>query len=90
MGLIWTVLVTLALGLVIGFLGKVVAPGDRDNIPLWLTVLCGIGGAFVGTYLYYGAFGWPTATRAGMYDTNPGLDWWFATCGRSAPPPCSW
>ena len=49
MGLIWTVLVTLALGLVIGFLGKAVAPGERDNIPLWLTVLCGVGGAFVGS-----------------------------------------
>ncbi|WP_224275568.1 GlsB/YeaQ/YmgE family stress response membrane protein [Nocardioides lacusdianchii] len=77
MGLIWTVLVTLALGLVIGFLGKAVAPGDRDNIPLWLTVLCGVGGAFVGTYLYYGVFGVADGyARGDMYDTNPGLDWW--------------
>lgn len=77
MGLIWTVLVTLALGLVIGFLGKAVAPGDRDNIPLWLTVLCGVGGAFVGTYLYYAVFGVADGyARGDMYDTNRGLDWW--------------
>ena len=77
MGLIWTVLVTLALGLVIGLLGKVVAPGDRDNIPLWLTVLCGVGGAFVGTYLYYAVFGVADGyPRGDMYDTNRGLDWW--------------
>ena len=28
-------------GAVIGILGKMVAPGDRDKIPFWLTVLCG-------------------------------------------------
>ena len=28
-----TILVTIAVGLVIGFLGKAIAPGDRDNIP---------------------------------------------------------
>ena len=31
-------------GIVIGVLGKFVAPGDKDNIPIWLTILCGIGG----------------------------------------------
>ena len=31
-------------GVVIGLLGKFVAPGDKDNIPIWLTILCGIGG----------------------------------------------
>ena len=31
-------------GTVIGLLGKLVAPGDSDNVPLWLTILCGIGG----------------------------------------------
>ena len=40
-------------GLIIGLLGKFVAPGDRDNIPLWLTVLCGVGGVLIG----YGLFG---------------------------------
>jgi uncharacterized membrane protein YeaQ/YmgE (transglycosylase-associated protein family) len=40
-------------GIIIGLLGKFVAPGHRDNIPLWLTVVCGIGGAVLG----YGLFG---------------------------------
>ena len=43
-------------GVVIGLLGKFVAPGDKDNIPLWLTILCGIGGVLIGWYIY-AAFG---------------------------------
>ena len=39
-------------GLIIGLLGKFVAPGDKDNIPLWLTLLCGIGGVILGYYVY--------------------------------------
>jgi len=43
-------------GIIIGLLGKFVAPGDKDNIPLWLTILCGIGGVIVGWFVYT-AFG---------------------------------
>jgi uncharacterized membrane protein YeaQ/YmgE (transglycosylase-associated protein family) len=43
-------------GIIIGLLGKFVAPGDKDNIPLWLTILCGIGGVILGWFIY-GAFG---------------------------------
>ena len=43
-------------GIVIGLLGKFVAPGDKDNIPIWLTVLCGIGGVIIGWFIYT-AFG---------------------------------
>ena len=43
-------------GIVIGLLGKFVAPGNRDNIPLWLTIVCGIGGVVIGWYVY-AAFG---------------------------------
>ena len=43
-------------GIIIGLLGKFVAPGDKDNIPIWLTVLCGIGGVILGWYVYR-AFG---------------------------------
>jgi uncharacterized membrane protein YeaQ/YmgE (transglycosylase-associated protein family) len=53
-------------GSIIGLLGKLVAPGDRDNIPLWLTVICGIGGVLIGNYLY-GLF---------FADNTRGLDWW--------------
>lgn len=77
MGLIWTVIVTILLGLVIGFLGKAVAPGSRDNIPLWLTIVCGIVGAFVGNWLYFAIFGVADTYPGGdRYDTNRGLDWW--------------
>jgi uncharacterized membrane protein YeaQ/YmgE (transglycosylase-associated protein family) len=43
-------------GIIIGLLGKFVAPGDKDNIPIWLTILCGIGGVLIGYYIY-AAFG---------------------------------
>lgn len=43
-------------GVIIGLLGKFVAPGDKDNIPIWLTILCGIGGVLLGWFVY-AAFG---------------------------------
>ena len=46
------ILWALVAGTVLGLLAKLVAPGDRDNIPLWLTILCGIGGGLLGTWLY--------------------------------------
>jgi uncharacterized membrane protein YeaQ/YmgE (transglycosylase-associated protein family) len=52
-------------GIIIGLLGKFVAPGDKDNIPLWLTILCGIGGVILGWFLYT-AFGG---------NGSPGIDW---------------
>jgi uncharacterized membrane protein YeaQ/YmgE (transglycosylase-associated protein family) len=54
-------------GAVIGILGKVVAPGDRDRIPFWLTVLCGIIGIFVGNWLYVDVLSARCATS--------GIDW---------------
>ncbi|NYG54397.1 GlsB/YeaQ/YmgE family stress response membrane protein [Nocardioides perillae] len=53
-------------GIIIGLLGKLVAPGDKDNIPIWLTILCGIGGVILGYYVY-AAFG-------GSGQTS-GIDW---------------
>src|SRR3954447_24148189 len=52
-------------GIIIGLLGKFVAPGNRDNIPIWLTILCGIGGVIIGWYIY-AAFGG---------NGSPGIDW---------------
>ena len=34
----------LIVGTIVGLIGKFLAPGDKDNIPLWLTVICGIAG----------------------------------------------
>ena len=52
-------------GIIIGLLGKFVAPGSRDNTPLWLTILCGIGGVILGWFVY-AAFGG---------NGSPGIDW---------------
>ena len=46
------ILVLLIAGLIIGLLGKFLAPGDKDNIPIWLTLLCGIGGVLLGWVIY--------------------------------------
>jgi len=52
-------------GIIIGVLGKFVAPGDKDNIPIWLTILCGIAGVIIGWFIYT-AFGG---------NGSPGIDW---------------
>ena len=52
-------------GLIIGLLGKFVAPGARDNTPLWLTLLCGIGGVLIGYYV---------SGALGVEETR-GIDW---------------
>lgn len=63
-------------GLIIGLLGKLVAPGDKDNIPIWATLLCGIGGVLIGNVIYI-AFGG---------DGSPGIDWirWIVAIGCAA------
>ena len=52
-------------GVIIGLLGKFVAPGDKDNIPIWLTILCGIGGVVIGWFIYTALGG----------DETDGIDW---------------
>lgn len=54
----------LVVGLVIGALGRLVVPG-RQNIPVWMTILIGIGAALLGTVI---------ARAAGVAETN-GFDW---------------
>ena len=46
------IIVLIIVGAIIGLLGKFVAPGDKDNIPIWLTILCGIGGVLLGYFIY--------------------------------------
>lgn len=53
-------------GTVVGFLGKWLAPGDRDDVPLWITILCGVGGVLLGNVVYTSIWS----------STTPGLDWW--------------
>ena len=59
------IIVLIIIGAIIGLLGKLVAPGDKDNIPIWLTILCGIGGVLLG-YWIYSLFGG---------DGSNGVDW---------------
>ena len=58
------IITALVIGLIIGVLGRIVAPG-RQNIPLWLTLLVGIVAALVGTAL---------ASVFGVAVTR-GIDW---------------
>ncbi|SDP95443.1 GlsB/YeaQ/YmgE family stress response membrane protein [Lentzea jiangxiensis] len=58
------VISAIIIGLVLGLLGKLLAPG-RQNIPIWLTILVGIAAAFVGTWI---------ARLLGVGDTR-GIDW---------------
>jgi uncharacterized membrane protein YeaQ/YmgE (transglycosylase-associated protein family) len=66
--MVGTILWALIGGAIIGLLGKWIAPGDRDDVPLWATVLCGVGGVFLGNWLYVDVFNFRESTR--------GLDWW--------------
>jgi uncharacterized membrane protein YeaQ/YmgE (transglycosylase-associated protein family) len=58
------VISAILVGLVIGALGRLVVPG-RQYIPIWLTILIGIGAALLGTVVAR-SFGWA--------DTS-GFDW---------------
>ena len=59
-----TIISAIMVGLIIGALGRLVLPG-RQNIPIWLTIVVGIGAALVGTAI---------ARNMGLADT-PGIDW---------------
>jgi uncharacterized membrane protein YeaQ/YmgE (transglycosylase-associated protein family) len=53
-------LFVIVMGIIIGILGKFVAPGDRDNVPFWVTIAAGIVGVLIG-------YGWLGGTK--------GIDW---------------
>jgi uncharacterized membrane protein YeaQ/YmgE (transglycosylase-associated protein family) len=52
-------------GVILGYLGRAIAPGEQ-KIPVWLTIVAGIVGAFVGNLL---------ASWFGLRHTG-GIDWW--------------
>lgn len=47
MAWVWTIIA----GVVVGLLGKLFAPGDKDNVPILLVVVLGIAGVLVGRVL---------------------------------------
>jgi uncharacterized membrane protein YeaQ/YmgE (transglycosylase-associated protein family) len=57
-------LTAIVIGLIIGALGRLVLPG-RQSIPIWLTILIGIGAALLGTAV---------ARALGVANTA-GIDW---------------
>ncbi|MDT7806050.1 MAG: hypothetical protein QOI78_9483 [Actinomycetota bacterium] len=59
-----SVIGAIIIGLIIGVLGRLVAPG-KQSIPIWLTIVIGIVAAFIGTAI---------ARGIGYADTN-GIDW---------------
>ena len=60
----WGIISAIIIGLIIGALGRLVVPG-RQNLPIWLTILIGVGAALLGTVI---------ARSTGVADTN-GIDW---------------
>lgn len=58
------IITAIIIGLVIGALGRLVVPG-RQNIPIWLTMLIGIGAALLGTAI----------ARATGVASTAGVDW---------------
>jgi len=58
------IITALIIGLIIGALGRLVVPG-RQSIPIWLTMLIGVGAALLGTAI----------ARAGGFVSTRGIDW---------------
>jgi uncharacterized membrane protein YeaQ/YmgE (transglycosylase-associated protein family) len=58
------IITAIIIGAIIGFLGRLVAPG-KQNIPIWLTIVVGIVAALIGTFI---------AGLFGVADTG-GIDW---------------
>ncbi|GAA5127659.1 GlsB/YeaQ/YmgE family stress response membrane protein [Pseudonocardia adelaidensis] len=58
------IITAIIIGAIIGFLGRLVAPGKQD-IPIWVTILVGIVAAFIGTWI---------AGLFGVAETR-GIDW---------------
>ncbi|MDG4764833.1 GlsB/YeaQ/YmgE family stress response membrane protein [Solwaraspora sp. WMMD406] len=58
------IITALIVGLIIGALGRLVVPG-KQNIPIWLTMLIGVGAALLGTVI----------ARAAGFATTAGFDW---------------
>lgn len=58
------IITAIIVGLIIGALGRLVVPG-RQNIPMWLTMVIGVGAALLGTVI---------ARSLGVATTN-GIDW---------------
>ncbi|MGW4461457.1 GlsB/YeaQ/YmgE family stress response membrane protein [Micromonospora sp. NPDC004704] len=59
------IITALIVGLIVGALGRLIVPG-KQNIPLWLHMLIGVGAALLGTVI---------ARAAGIATETAGIDW---------------
>ncbi|MFI5484952.1 GlsB/YeaQ/YmgE family stress response membrane protein [Micromonospora echinaurantiaca] len=61
---VWGIITALIVGLIVGALGRLVVPG-RQNMPIWLHMLIGVGAALLGTVI----------ARASGFANTAGIDW---------------
>ncbi|MFG2110681.1 GlsB/YeaQ/YmgE family stress response membrane protein [Micromonospora sp. AP08] len=61
---VWGIITALIVGLIVGALGRLVVPG-RQNMPMWLHMLIGVGAALLGTIV----------ARASGFANTAGIDW---------------
>ena len=77
--MLWTIIVTIVGGVIIGLLGRMAAPGS-NKIGMGLTIVCGIVGMIVGSLVYYWIFGTAKGlennSNYGWDNTTKGIDWW--------------
>lgn len=59
------IIAAIVIGAIIGGLARLILPG-KQNIPLWLTIVVGIGAALIGTFL---------ARALGISTNTEGIDW---------------
>lgn len=62
---VWGIVTALFVGLIVGALGRLIVPG-RQNMPMWLHMLIGVGAALLGTVI---------ARAAGIATETKGIDW---------------
>ncbi|MET7472567.1 GlsB/YeaQ/YmgE family stress response membrane protein [Micromonospora sp. NPDC005686] len=62
---VWGIITALVVGLIVGALGRLVVPG-RQNMPMWLHMVIGVGAALLGTVL---------ARALGIATQTSGIDW---------------
>jgi uncharacterized membrane protein YeaQ/YmgE (transglycosylase-associated protein family) len=62
---VWAIITALIVGLIVGALGRLIVPG-RQNMPMWLHMLIGVGAALLGTVI---------ARAAGIATETAGIDW---------------
>lgn len=65
MSVLWTIIVAIVGGAIIGALARLLVPG-RQNFSIWLTIGIGIAAALIGGFV---------ADWLGVGDTR-GIDWW--------------